>query len=134
MAKPTSQSPPDRSIEPTHDNLFKFTYHREDGVDDLSRELFEIVFDEATNNEFNWPTLNMDSSSVIDQAGREKFADLIFSVHTKEDNSSTQVHFFAGAQKRLGLQRADATAGLSDVAVFTRRQTMPGAADDHLQR
>ena len=134
MAKQTSQSPPDLSIEPTHDNLFKFTYHREDGVDDLSRELFEIVFDEATNNEFNWLTLNMDSSSVIDQAGREKFADLIFSVHTKEDNSATKFIFSAGAQKRLGLQRADATAGLSDVAVFTRRQTMPGAADDHLQR
>ena len=93
MAKQTSQSPPDLSIEPTHDNLFKFTYHREDGVDDLSRELFEIVFDEATNNEFNWLTLNMDSSSVIDQAGREKFADLIFSVNTKEDNSSTKFIF-----------------------------------------
>ena len=93
MAKQTSQSPPDRSIEPTHDNLFKFTYHREDGVDDLSRELFKIAFDEATNNEFNWPTLDMDSSSVIDQAGRERFADLIFSVHTKEDNSSTKFIF-----------------------------------------
>ena len=93
MAKQTSQSPPDLSIEPTHDNLFKFTYHREDGVDDLSRELFEIVFDEAINNEFNWLTLNMDSSSVIDQAGREKFADLIFSVNTKEDNSSTKFIF-----------------------------------------
>ena len=93
MAKQTSQSPPDLSIEPTHDNLFKFTYHREGGVDDLSRELFEIVFDEATNNEFNWLTLNMDSSSVIDQTGREKFADLIFSVNTKEDNSSTKFIF-----------------------------------------
>ena len=93
MAKQTSQSPPDLSIEPTHDNLFKFTYHREDGVDDLSRELFEIVFDEATNNEFNWPTLNMDSSSVIDQAGRERFADLIFSVNTKEDQSATKFIF-----------------------------------------
>ncbi len=134
MAKQTSQSPPDLSIEPTHDNLFKFTYHREDGVDDLSRELFAIAFDDATNNEFNWQTLEMEPSSLIDQAGREKFADLIFSVNTKEDNSPHQVHFSAGAQKRFGLQRTDATAGLSDIPVFTRRQTMPGVADDYLQR
>ncbi len=93
MAKQKPQSPPDLSIEPTHDNLFKFTYHREDGVDDLSRELFKIAFDEATNNEFNWPTLDMDSSSLIDQTGRERFADLIFSVHTKEDNSATKFIF-----------------------------------------
>ncbi len=93
MAKKTSQSHPDLSIEPTHDNLFKFTYHREDGVDDLSRELFAIAFDEATNNEFNWQTLEMEPSSLIDQAGRERFADLIFSVNTKEDNSPTKFIF-----------------------------------------
>ena len=64
----------------THDDLFKAAYRRHDGNDDLCLDLLKIICRNFILDEFRLDTLDLEPSGLIREIGREKYADLIFSL------------------------------------------------------
>ena len=67
---------------PVHDLLFKEVYvHKK-----YSLDIFKLIFSPLEFELFDWETLEPKRSMFVDKGGREKRADLIFSVKLKDSS------------------------------------------------
>ena len=81
----------DFSGKSTHDDLFKAAYRRHDGNDDLCLDLLKIICRNFILDEFRLDTLDLEPSGLIREIGREKYADLIFSLELAGEIASEEV-------------------------------------------
>ncbi|MCY4643129.1 MAG: Rpn family recombination-promoting nuclease/putative transposase, partial [Bacteriovoracales bacterium] len=101
---------------PIHDHLFKGVYQ---GTR-YALDIFSLVLTKREFQLFNWKTLRSELTDYIDEEGKEKRADLVFSVSLKSSKKKAKILFLFEhkAQRRRDLFSQMLTY---QAAIYSRR-------------